>query len=122
MSDLDVFLGEDIEDLRTVSQETVHHLQYIVCEQRHAQLIDKHLEPFPSGKLPAVPPVSPDHGSQQLVELVVDLNGDSRILCATLLTSFSDEVEREEKHALFLEELLSLSEKTELCLPGVVGV
>ena len=67
-------LGEYVENLWAVCEKTADHLQHIVCEERHAELVNEHFEPLPSGKFPAVPSIAPDHGRQKLVELVMDLN------------------------------------------------
>lgn len=121
-TDLDVFLGDDIEDLGTVSQETLDHLQDIVCEQRNVQLVNKHLQPLASGKRAAVLAIASDHGREQCIQVVVDPYANLRVPRATLLPSLDDDIESELQHPLFLEELLSLSQETQIGLPGVVGL
>ena len=90
-----MFLGDDVEDLWTVCEETLDHLQDVVREQRHAQLVDEHLQPLDGGKLTAVLAIASDHGREQLVELVVDLYAHLGAPGATALSSLNNEVERE---------------------------
>ena len=92
-----VFLGDDIEDLWTVSEKTLDHLQYIVCEQRHVQLVDKHFEPLARGKLAAVLAIASDYGGQQFVESVVDLYGYLGAPSTALLPCLGDDIEGEEE-------------------------
>ena len=70
-----------------------------VCECWHAKLIDEHIQPLACGKLSAVVPIPSYHGSQQLVELVVDhLRGGAG--GATLLPRLNNHSHSEEQHAL----------------------
>ncbi len=75
--DADVLLGEDIEHLWTVCQETLDHRQHLVSERRQRQLLHEHSQPPLRGKLAAVVMVTSDHGSwgRGSIIIVIACNG-----------------------------------------------
>ena len=110
-------LCDDVQNLRTVSQQTLDHLQHVVSEAWDTQLLYKHLQPLLCRKLTAALLVALDHGRQHLVQHVVDLGGHRVALDTAFLPRLHNHVECQQQHPLPLEEFLSLSQFAQLCLP-----
>ena len=67
-----MILSDDVEDLWAVCEQALNDLQHIMSKVGHTEVVNEHLQPFLSGKLTAVLPIASNHGSQKLIQFMMD--------------------------------------------------